>query len=162
MHRSHGGQDPSPESLPPSDPPLNDGSAQPGAHRLSARLIDHALHPRNDDPLPGANACGTARFERCGDRMRLELRIEGGLLQDARCLTVGCGAALAAGSVATELLQGRTVAEARNLTAFELDHALGGVPAPKRHALLMVLECLAGALGPRIPPPAPGDEGRRP
>lgn len=115
----------------------------------SARLVDHAVHPRNQGALPGATASGTARFERCGDRMRLELRVADGRVQEARCQAFGCGAAVAAGSAATELLQGRTVEEARALSAFELDDALGGVPAPKRHALLMVLQCLAEALGPR-------------
>lgn len=115
----------------------------------SARLVDHAVHPRNQGSLPDANACGTARFDRCGDRMRLELRVEDGRVQEARCQAFGCGAAVAAGSAATELLKGRTVEEARALSAFELDDALGGVPAPKRHALLMVLQCLAEALGPR-------------
>ena len=79
-------------------------------------------------------------------------------MREIRGQTFGCGAAVAAASVATQLLQGLTVTEARNLDAFELDRALGGVPPAKRHALLMVLQCLAEALGPRIgaaPPSRP-------
>lgn len=81
--------------------------------------------------------------------MRLQVRLEEGRIREAAFDATGCGAAVAAGSAGTELLVGREVAEARGLTAFDLDRALGGVPPQKRHALLMFLECLAGALGPR-------------
>jgi len=117
----------------------------------SPRLVEHAVHPRNQGSLEHPDAVGTARFERCGDRMRLEFRLAEGRVLEVRCQAFGCGAAVAAGSAATELLAGRTLDAARRLTAFELDEALGGVPAPKRHALLMVLECIAGALGGRPP-----------
>jgi NifU-like protein involved in Fe-S cluster formation len=116
----------------------------------SPTLIDHAVHPRNTGPLPGATHAGEARYERCGDRMRLEFLVADGRVREARGQAFGCGAAVAAASVATELLQGLNVTEARNLDAFRLDRALGGVPPAKRHALLMVLLCVAEALGPRI------------
>ena len=115
----------------------------------SPLLVEHAVHPRNQGSLEHPDAVGTARFERCGDRMRLEFRLAEGRVQEVRCQAFGCGAAVAAASAATELLEGRTLGGARALTAFELDEALGGVPTPKRHALLMVLECLGEALGPR-------------
>ena len=117
----------------------------------SPLLVEHAVHPRNQGSLEHPDAVGTARFERCGDRMRLEFRLAEGRVQEVRCQAFGCGAAVAAASAATELLEGRTLGGARALTAFELDEALGGVPVPKRHALLMVLECVAGALGSRPP-----------
>ena len=82
--------------------------------------------------------------------MRLEFLVADGRVREVRGQTFGCGAAVAAASVATELLRGLTVTEARNLDAFQLDRALGGVPPAKRHALLMVLQCLAEALGPRL------------
>ena len=116
----------------------------------SPTLIDHAVHPRNTGPLPGATHAGEARYERCGDRMRLEFLVADGRVREARGQAFGCGAAVAAASVATELLQGLNVTEARNLDAFRLDRALGGGPPAKRHALLMVLLCVAEALGPRI------------
>jgi NifU-like protein involved in Fe-S cluster formation len=116
----------------------------------SPTLLDHAAHPRNTGALPGATHIGEARYERCGDRMRLEFLVAEGRVRELRGQAFGCGAAVAAASVATELLQGLTVTEARNLNAFQLDRALGGVPPAKRHALLMVLQCLAEALGPRI------------
>ena len=116
----------------------------------SPHLLDHALNPRNSGPLPGATHAGEARYERCGDRMRLEFLVADGRVREVRGQASGCGAAVAAASVATELLQGLTVAEARSVDAFRLDRALGGVPPAKRHALLMVLQCLAEAFGPRI------------
>ena len=116
----------------------------------SPLFLDHAAHPRNSGPLPGATHVGEALYERCGDRMRLEFLVADGRVQEVHAQAFGCGAAVAAASVATELLQGLTVTEARNLDAFQLDRALGGVPPAKRHALLMVLQCLAEALGPRI------------
>ncbi len=96
----------------------------------SPTLLDHAVHPRNTGPLPGATHVGEARYERCGDRMRLEFLVADGRVREARGQGFGCGAAVAAASVATELLQGLTVTEARNLDAFQLDRALGGVPRP--------------------------------
>jgi NifU-like protein involved in Fe-S cluster formation len=113
-------------------------------------LLDHAVHPRNTGPLPGATHAGEARYERCGDRMRLEFLVMDGRVREVRGQAFGCGAAVAAASVASELLQGLAVTEARALDAFQLDRALGGVPPAKRHALLMVLQSLAEALGPRI------------
>ena len=113
-------------------------------------LLDHAAHPRNTGPLPGATHAGEARYERCGDRMRLEFLVANGRVREVRGQAFGCGAAVAAASVATELLQGLAVTQARSLDAFQLDRALGGVPPAKRHALLMVLQCLAEALGPRL------------
>lgn len=81
--------------------------------------------------------------------MRLELKVTEGRVAEARFQARGCGAAVAAGSAGVDLVIGRQEVEARALTAFELDRSLGGLPPQKRHALLMFLECLAGALGPR-------------
>lgn len=117
-------------------------------------VMDHFRHPRNRGSLPGATATAEARYDPCGDWLRLDLRVEDGVVAEARFDAAGCGFAVAAGSVGTELLLGRTPEEGRNLTAFDLDRALGGVPPQKRHALLMVLQCVAGTLGPRTPAPA--------
>jgi NifU-like protein len=86
--------------------------------------------------------------------MLIDFQVSDGRLVRVRAEAFGCGAAVAAASAATELLEGRTLSAARALTAFELDRALGGVPAPKRHALWMVLECVADALGSRTEPDA--------
>lgn len=121
----------------------------------SATVLDHARNPRNRGELADPDAAGEAYYHRCGDRMRLTFRLAAGKIAEVRCKTSGCGAARAAASMTTTLLEGLPLDEARRLTALQLDQALGGVVASKRHALLMVLECLHDALGPRQ---APGKE----
>ncbi len=81
--------------------------------------------------------------------MHMDFQIAHGRVQDVRAQVYGCGAAVAAASAATELVHGLPVEEARTLSSITLNRALGDIPAPKRHALWMVLECLAQALGPR-------------
>lgn len=115
----------------------------------SPELLDHFQNPRLRGGLPDATGSGEARFQRCGDWMRLEVEVRDGRVADARFEAHGCGAALAAGSAGAEIIIGQPLDLARNLTAFDLDRALGGVPPAKRHALWMMLECLAAALGPR-------------
>jgi len=115
----------------------------------SPKLLEHFHHPRHRRELDNPDAQGEARYPPCGDRLRLTMRIEEGRLTALGFTAFGCGAAKAAGSAATELLLGKTVDEARNLSVFAVDDALGGLPPAKRHALWMVLECLHEALGPR-------------
>lgn len=119
----------------------------------SPLFLEHFHRPRNEGSLDEPDASGSARFERCGDSLRLDFRSSGDRLREVCFRSRGCGAVKAAGSAATELLLGRTLEEARSLTSLDLDQALGGVPPAKRHALWMVLECLAEALGPRPPTP---------
>jgi NifU-like protein involved in Fe-S cluster formation len=111
--------------------------------------MDHFHSPRNEGELAGANARGESSYPPCGDHLVLELRLAEGRVAEAGYRCRGCGVVLAAASAGTELILGRPVAEARTLTAFELDEALGQVPPPKRHALLLFLDCLAQALGAR-------------
>lgn len=114
--------------------------------RYSDRIMDHFRHPRNVGVIEDADAVGEDTNPVCGDRLRLTLRIQGGVVQEARFQTEGCVGAIAAGSVATELLKGRDVATARGLTRDEIDRALGGLPAAKRHASALVESCLRLAL----------------
>lgn len=95
------------------------------------------------------DAIGQARYPRCGDKMCLMFRLTDDRIAEVRFVAHGCGPTKAAASMATTLLTGVPVSQARQLSAFELHDELGGLPASKRHALLMVLECIAEALGPR-------------
>ncbi len=114
---------------------------------------DHAMNPRNRREIENPDAFGEGKFPRCGDKLRLYFRIDGETLADVSFTASSCGPVVAAASLATTLLKGRTVAEALKLGAFELHDALGGgLPASKRHAILLVLECLVEALGPRPNP----------
>lgn len=98
--------------------------------------------------LEDANASGQSQYPRCGDRLRLDLKIEGERIVSARYQAYGCGAVVAAASLGTELLTDLTVEQARQLSSFQLDEKLGGLPPSKRHAYLMFLECLHEALPP--------------
>lgn len=114
----------------------------------SSSLLDHFYNPRNLGELEQPDGVGEARYHRCGDHLRLWIRLDQDRIQEASFQAVGCGAAIAVGSAGTELLKGRTIDQARQLGAFELNAALGGLPVSKRHALLMFLECLYEALPP--------------
>lgn len=117
----------------------------------SAKLLEHFHRPRHAGDLPEPHAQGEARYPPCGDRLRLTMHIAEDRITRVGFTAFGCGAAKAAGSAAAVLLHGKTVDEARNLSVFAIDDALGGLPPAKRHALWMVLECLHEALGPRTP-----------
>lgn len=82
----------------------------------------------------------------CGDRLRLSLRVRSGRIEAARFLAYGCAPTLACGSVLTELLQEKTVAEAMRLTRKDLLDALGGLPSRKQHAAALAIETLRTAI----------------
>lgn len=113
----------------------------------SQTLRDHALSPRNRREIEHPCATGEAKFPRCGDKLKLYFRFDGDLVSDVSFTGSACGPVIAAASLATTLLKGRTLEQARALGVYELHDALGGLPASKRHAILLVLECLVEALG---------------
>lgn len=115
----------------------------------SETIRDHAINPRNRREMESPDAVGHAIYRRCGDKMTMYFRIQKNAIQEVTFTARSCGPAIAAASLATTLLQGLTVEEARQIDAFQLHDALGGLPVSKRHALLLVLECLSEALGPR-------------
>jgi NifU-like protein involved in Fe-S cluster formation len=112
----------------------------------STILRDHIANPRNAGQLADANALAEETNPVCGDRLRLALRVRHGRIEAARFLAYGCAPTLACGSVLTELVQKRTVAEAMRLTRKDLLDALGGLPARKQHAAALAIETLRVAL----------------
>lgn len=96
------------------------------------------------------DAVGYAEYRRCGDHLTMFFRVQEDVIKDVCFDARACGPVTAAASFATTYLFGKTVAQARELDAFQLSEALGGLPTSKRHALLLVLQCLAEALGPRL------------
>lgn len=118
----------------------------------STTLRDHALHPRNRREMENPDAAGESKFPRCGDKLKLYFRFDGDLVSEVSFIGSACGPVIAAASLATTMLKGRTLEQARGLGVYELHEALGGLPASKRHAILLVLECLAEALGARPNP----------
>jgi nitrogen fixation NifU-like protein len=112
----------------------------------SEALRDHLANPRNAGTLEDADADIELTNPVCGDRLRLTLRVSAGRIQAARFLAYGCPPTLACGSALTELIQGKTLAEAARLTRQELTNTLGGLPARKGHAAALAVETLHSAL----------------
>jgi NifU-like protein involved in Fe-S cluster formation len=112
----------------------------------SEAFKDHIANPRNAGDLPDANASGEETNPACGDRMRLSLRVREGRIEAAGFLAYGCPPTLVCGSILTELIMGKTVAEAVRLTRKDLLDAVGGLPSRKQHAAALAIETLRAAL----------------
>ncbi len=109
-------------------------------------VLDHFRNPRNVGELEGANAIGKVGSPSCGDKMEMYLKIEDGIIKDAKFMTFGCAAAISSSSVATELLKGLTIEEALQLTNQRVVEELGGLPEAKIHCSVMVEEAVKAAL----------------
>lgn len=109
-------------------------------------LLDHYERPRNVGDLPEADTVSLVHNPACGDVVRLALRIEDGRIVEAKFRGEGCAAAVAAASMLTDLLAGRTLDEAHGLDEATLERHLGGVPPRRAHALALVREALLDAL----------------
>ena len=103
------------------------------AGMYSAKVMDHFANPRNVGELADANGVGEVGNAKCGDIMRMYLKIENDVIIDVRFLTFGCGAAIATSSMATELIKGKTVREALGVTNKAVVAALDGLPPVKVH-----------------------------
>ncbi len=112
----------------------------------SAKVMDHFQNPRNVGDLPDADAVGTAASPSCGDIFRLYLKFTNGRVSRATFKTFGCGAAIAASSVLTEMVIGKTAAELRLITNMNVAEALGGLPPIKMHCSVLAEQALKSAL----------------
>ena len=113
----------------------------------SDKVIDHFQNPRNVGEIEDASGIGTVGNAKCGDMMRLYLKInEEQVIIDCKFKTYGCGAAVASSSMATEMIKGKTVAEAMELTNKAVMEALDGLPPEKEHCSLLAEETLHAAL----------------
>ncbi len=106
---------------------------------------DHFENPRNAGEIADADAMGYETNPVCGDTMRLTLRINGGRIVEARFQTSGCPAAIAAGSVCTEMIRGLSLAEAEALTKEDYASALGGLPPSKMHCSVLAADAVRAA-----------------
>ena len=113
----------------------------------SDKVIDHFQNPRNVGEIEDASGVGTVGNAKCGDMMRLYLKInEEQVIIDCKFKTYGCGAAVASSSMATQMIKGKTVAEAMKLTNKAVMEALDGLPPEKEHCSLLAEETLHAAL----------------
>jgi nitrogen fixation NifU-like protein len=109
-------------------------------------VIDHFQNPRNVGELPEANAQASVTNPLCGDVLQLTLHIDAGRIVEARFKTFGCEAAIAASSLLTEMIQGKTLAEVQDITPDMITSALGGLPKVKLHASALAEEALKEAI----------------
>ncbi len=113
----------------------------------SEKVMDHFSNPRNMGEIENASGVGTVGNAKCGDIMRIFLDIDDdGIIRDVKFKTFGCGAAVATSSMATELVKGKTVQEALNVTNQAVMEALDGLPPVKVHCSLLAEEAIHAAL----------------
>ena len=112
----------------------------------SDKVMDHFNHPRNVGEIEGADAIGQVGNPVCGDIMKMYLKIDGDVITDVKFKTFGCGAAVATSSMATEMVKGKTIEEAMQVTNKAVMEALDGLPPVKVHCSLLAEEGIHAAL----------------
>ena len=112
----------------------------------SEKVMDHFRNPRNVGIIEDANGIGEVGNAKCGDIMKMYLKIEDDVIQDVKFETFGCGSAIASSSMATELIKGKPISEALKLTNKAVTEALDGLPAHKIHCSVLAEEAIQAAL----------------
>ena len=112
----------------------------------SEKVMDHFRNPRNVGSIENADGVGEAGNPVCGDIMKIYLKIEDGVIVDVKFETFGCGSAIASSSMATELIMGKPVSEAMQLTNKAVTEALDGLPAHKLHCSVLAEEAIKAAV----------------
>ena len=112
----------------------------------SEKVMDHFINPRNVGEIPDADGVGEVGNAKCGDIMKMYLKIEGNAITDCKFKTFGCGAAVATSSMATEMIKGRTIEEALQLTNKAVMEALDGLPPVKVHCSVLAEQAVKAAL----------------
>ena len=112
----------------------------------SEKVMDHFRNPRNVGEIENADGVGQVGNAKCGDIMRMTLKIDDGVITDAKFTTFGCGSAIASSSMATELIKGKPIEEAMTLTNAAVAEALDGLPPVKMHCSLLAEQALKEAL----------------
>lgn len=112
----------------------------------SEKVMDHFSNPRNVGEIADANAVGTVGNAKCGDIMKIYMNIEDNVIKEVKFKTFGCGAAVATSSMATELVKGKTVEEALQLTNKAVVEALEGLPPAKIHCSVLAEEAIKAAI----------------
>ena len=112
----------------------------------SEKVMDHFLHPRNVGVIEDADGIGEVGNAKCGDIMKIYLKIDNDIITDVKFETFGCGSAIASSSMATEMIKGKPVSEALELTNKAVAEALDGLPAHKLHCSVLAEEAIKNAL----------------
>ena len=114
--------------------------------QYSEKVMDHFTNPRNVGEIENAEGVGVVGNAKCGDIMKIYLKIENDVITDCKFKTFGCGAAIATSSMATELIKGKTIEEALKLTNSVVVEALEGLPPVKVHCSVLAEEAIKTAL----------------
>ncbi len=109
-------------------------------------VMDHFQHPRNVGSIENADGIGEVGNAKCGDIMKMYLKIQDNVITDVKFETFGCGSAIASSSMATEMIKGKTIDEALAVTNKQVVDALGGLPAHKLHCSVLAEEAIKSAI----------------
>ena len=112
----------------------------------SEKVMDHFTNPRNVGVIEDASGVGEVGNAKCGDIMKIYLKIENDIIEDVKFETFGCGSAIASSSMATEMIMGKSIHEAMELTNKAVAEALDGLPAHKMHCSVLAEEAIKNAL----------------
>ncbi len=112
----------------------------------SEKVMDHFANPRNVGEIPDASGSGTVGNAKCGDIMKMDIKVEDNVITDVKFKTFGCAAAIATSSMATEMVKGKTVDEALDLTNKAVAEALDGLPPVKMHCSLLAEQAIHAAV----------------
>ncbi|MDL2206303.1 Fe-S cluster assembly scaffold protein NifU [Eubacteriales bacterium OttesenSCG-928-N13] len=110
------------------------------------QVMDHFMNPRNVGEIENASGTGTVGNAKCGDIMKIDIKVENGVIVDVKFKTFGCGAAIATSSRATEMVLGKTIDEALQVTNKQVAESLGGLPQVKMHCSILAEEALQKAI----------------
>jgi nitrogen fixation NifU-like protein len=114
--------------------------------QYTKQLLEHFKHPHNQGTIADADAVGEVGNIRCGDIMKVYLKIEKDRIEDIKFETLGCAAAIATSSVLTDLVKGKTLDEASAISKNDIVEVLGGIPAPKFHCSILAEEAMKKAI----------------
>jgi nitrogen fixation NifU-like protein len=114
--------------------------------QYSSKVMDHFAHPHNVGEIENADGVGTVGNPVCGDVMRLYIKVENDIITEAKFKTFGCGAAIATSSMVTDLVKGKSIKEALQISNAAVAEALGGLPKVKMHCSVLAEEALKSAL----------------
>ncbi|MBR5121345.1 MAG: Fe-S cluster assembly scaffold protein NifU [Oscillospiraceae bacterium] len=112
----------------------------------SEKVMDHFANPRNVGEIPNADGVGEVGNAKCGDIMKMYLKIDDGIITDVKFKTFGCGAAVATSSMATELIKGKSIDDALKITNKAVIEALDGLPAAKLHCSVLAEQAMKAAI----------------
>ena len=109
-------------------------------------VMDHFMNPRNVGEIPDADGVGEVGNAKCGDIMKMYIKVKDNRIDDVKFETFGCGSAIASSSMATEMIKGKTIDEALAVTNKQVVEALGGLPAHKLHCSVLAEESIKSAV----------------